>query len=298
VKQVWPALLPLESVAGKVFAEPSVNSVYGIIYNKDLFRRFGVAPPTTWSALLAACGRIADQGVVPIELAGADGVSMGDLSNAMAANNVFAAAPNWSVARAAGKVTFEGTPGWHRALQSILDLQSARCFEPSPSTITAASAYAVFDSGGAAMMILGTSVVAANIARATPAPNFGFFPLPAASGKANRVVINPLRALAVNAASPVKQQAVQFLDFLGRSWQSLAWATGNYSIASVDAWKGVVPTYLALFAEPFKAHRIYVAPSAWANNANGTAVLRADITAMLAGTKTIDQALTETDAAW
>ena len=75
-------------------------------------------------------------------------------------------------------------------------------------------------------------------------------------------------------------------------------ATANYSISALDAWKGVTPSYLSLFAPAFESHRVYVAPSAWANNLNGVAVLRADITAMLAGTKTIDQVLGDADAAW
>jgi len=131
-----------------------------------------------------------------------------------------------------------------------------------------------------------------------PGPRGGARPLPAATGKSFRVVVNPLNALAVNAASPVKQQAIQFVDFAGRAWQSVALATANYSISALDASKGVVPSYLSLYAPAFNAHRVYIAPSAWANNLNGVAVLRADIMALLAGTKTIDQVLTDTDAAW
>jgi raffinose/stachyose/melibiose transport system substrate-binding protein len=297
VKQLWPSLAGVMSAGGKVYAEPAVNSVYGMVYNKDLFARLGLTPPTSWSALLVDCGRFAGQGIVPVEFDGANATSVGDISNALAANSVFPSYPNWSPARQAGKVTFEGTPGWRQALQSFLDLQSADCFEPSPTTVGAAAATTVFESGGAAMMIRGTSTIGASIA-STPGLNWGLFPLPAPSGQALRVVINPLHALAVNAASPVKQQAIQFLDFVGGSWQGVALATANYSISALDAWKGVTPSYLSLFAPAFESHRVYVAPSAWANNLNGVAVLRADITAMLAGTKTIDQVLGDADAAW
>lgn len=298
VKQLWPALAGVLSANGRVYAEQTVNSVFGMIYNKDIFARIGLTPPNTLSALLADCGRIAEQGIVPIELAGGDAVSLGDLANALAANTVFPSYPNWSSARQAGKVTFEGTSGWHQALQELVDMQNARCFEASPNTVSASTAYTAFNSGNAAMMILGTSVVAANIAAANPSVNFGLFPLPAATGKSLRVVVNPLRALAVNAASPVKQQAIQFVDFAGRAWQSVALATANSSISALDASKAIVPSYLSLYAPAFKTHRVYIAPSAWANNTNGPAILRADVMALLAGTKTIDQVLTDTDAAW
>ena len=39
VRQLWRPLLPLVSVAGKVYAEPLVNAVLGVVYKKDLFAR-------------------------------------------------------------------------------------------------------------------------------------------------------------------------------------------------------------------------------------------------------------------
>jgi len=53
-----------------------------------------------------------------------------------------------------------------------------------------------------------------------------------------------------------------------------------------------------LFAPFIKAHQLTISPLNWANNPSGVAVFRAEITALLAGTKTIDQVLTEIDAAW
>jgi ABC-type glycerol-3-phosphate transport system substrate-binding protein len=106
-----------------------------------------------------------------------------------------------------GKVTYEGTPGWHQALQSILDLQAGGCFEPSPATVNAATAYGVFDSGQAAMMINRSVDTATNISQANPSLNLGFFPFPGQNAKLIRILLNPADTLAVSAASPVRQQA-------------------------------------------------------------------------------------------
>ncbi|MET9830966.1 extracellular solute-binding protein [Streptomyces sp. NPDC006385] len=38
----------------------------GVIYNKDLFERFGVSVPRTWSELLAACRTFKRKGIVPV----------------------------------------------------------------------------------------------------------------------------------------------------------------------------------------------------------------------------------------
>jgi raffinose/stachyose/melibiose transport system substrate-binding protein len=297
-KQLWQPLLPLLSVAGKVYAAPLTNAVLTVVYNKDLFAQLGLTPPTTWAGLLAQCNQISDQGKVPIKLPGADALSMGFVGAAMSANTVYSTDPTWGPKRAAGKVTFKGTPGWRQALQSLLDMKGARCFDPSPTTVTAAAAYSAFNAGQAPMMITSSGDAVLNIQQVNPALNIGFFPLPGQNIKSTWVLINPLVNLTVNAASPVKQQALQFLDFIGRSWQSVAFSNDENAISSLDAAKGVAPVKLGLFGPSIKEHRLAISPLNWANNPNGAAVFRAGIIALLAGTKTIDQVLAEVDAAW
>jgi raffinose/stachyose/melibiose transport system substrate-binding protein len=299
VKQLWRPLLPLASVAGKVYGEPlNSGSTQFVIYNKALFAQHGVTPPTTWSDVLALCNRLADAGVVPIELGGGDAVSAGAIGTALAASTVYTTDPNWSVKRNAGKVSFAGTPGWHQALQQLGDMQGARCFEPSPATVNAATAYTAFDSGQAAMMVVGGWDVITTIQQANPSLDVGFFPFPGATVASTRVMVNPGEYLAVSAASPVKQQALEFLDFVAGSWPSAAVATAENSVSSLDLVKGVVPNGMSLFAPFIRAHDFVVSPLIWSNNSSGVAAFRAGITALLAGTKTVDQALADVDAAW
>ena len=207
--------------AGKLYAAPLVNSLVTVIYNRDVFARLGVQPPTTWSQFLANCNRIADSGVAPVAMAGADAVSVGFLGTALSANTVYTTDPNWSAKRNAGKVTFRGTPGWQRALALIQDMKGARCFQPSPATTSAAAAYGLFNAGQAAMMIASSVDTVTNVLQPNPTLNFGLFPLPGESAKSTRVLANPAVNLTVNAASPVKEQALQFVDFVQRSWQSV-----------------------------------------------------------------------------
>ncbi len=47
---------------------------------------------------------------------------------------------HWAAELRAGKVTFDGTPGWHQALQEFVDMNDAGCFEPGAAGTTAASA--------------------------------------------------------------------------------------------------------------------------------------------------------------
>jgi len=298
-KQLWQPLLPLASVGGKVYGEPlNTGSIQLVVYNKDLFAQLGLTPPTTFSQLLALCNRISDRGKVPIKLAGGDAVSAGAIASALGANTVYVADPNWSVQRNVGKATFAGTPGWRQAMQELLDMKGARCFDPTPAAVTAATAYRAFDTGDAAMMVIGAWDAITNIQEASPSPNIGFFPFPGDSVENTRVMVNPGEYLAVSAASPVRQQALQFLDFLGRSWPAVAFAGAENSVSSLDLVTGSAPKDLPLFAPLVKSRRFVVSPLIWGNNPAGVIAFRAGVTALLAGTKSVDQVLAETDAAW
>lgn len=298
-KQLWRPLLPLAGVAGKVYGEPiDTGSIQLVVYNKDLFAQRGLTPPTTWDGLLALCGKLADQGVVPIELGGADAVSAGAIGTAIAASTVYPSNPNWSARRNTGEVTFAGTAGWRQALQKLGDMQAARCFEPSPASVNAATAYSAFDSGQAAMMVAGGWDLILNVQQANPSLNVGFFPLPGATVKRTRVMVSPGEYLTVNPASPVKQQALQFLDFVASAWPAVAIATAEDTISTLDLIKGVVPKSMAAFAPLIKRQEFVLSPLIYDNNPRGVAAFRAGITSLLAGTSTVDQVLANIDAAW
>jgi raffinose/stachyose/melibiose transport system substrate-binding protein len=298
VKGVWKQLLPLFSVHGKVYAAPYVNSVISVLYNKDAFARAGVTPPTTWSQFLANCNRLADRGIVPVAEAGADPVTVGFLGVALASGTVYPGDPNWSVERNAGKVSFGGTPGWHRALGLVGEMKDARCFSPSAATTSAVTAYGLFNSGQAAMVIISSVDAVTTVLQPNPSLDVGRFPLPGETPKATRVLVNPAVNLTVNAASPVREQALAFVDFAERAWQSVPVADAENSLPNVDIAAGYAPERWSLFRPYLKARQTYVMPLAWANNPTGVAVFRAGISALLAGTKTVDQVLAEVDAAW
>jgi raffinose/stachyose/melibiose transport system substrate-binding protein len=298
-KHLWKPLLPLASVAGKVYGLPiNTGSMQFVVYNTDLFAQLGLTPPTTWSDLLAYCNKVADAGRVPLKLAGATAVFAGTIALSLAASTVYATEPFWSAKRNAGKVTFAGTPGWRQALQRLLDMKGARCFDPSPATVTSATSLRAFNAGETPAIPMGGWDVINGIQEANPSLKIGFFPIPGQNVKSTRVMVNPGEYLAVNNDSPVKAQALQFLDFVAGAWQGVAIANAENSVSSLDAAKGVAPKSLPHFAPFVKAQQLVVSPLIFANNANAVAVFRGGITSLLAGTKTIDQILAEIDAAW
>ena len=68
-----PTVLAASKYKGKSYSVPTGLSYYtGMFYNKKIFQQNGIAVPTTWQALTAACDALKAKGVVPIGIAGKD----------------------------------------------------------------------------------------------------------------------------------------------------------------------------------------------------------------------------------
>jgi ABC-type glycerol-3-phosphate transport system substrate-binding protein len=73
---IWRRLGTVEGrLYGLWFKVANKSTVW---YNAQVFQDAGVQPPATWPALLAVAGQIADFGVAPFSLAGADGWTLTD----------------------------------------------------------------------------------------------------------------------------------------------------------------------------------------------------------------------------
>jgi len=71
---------------GEVNGIPFANNACGIIYNKDLFAKHGVAVPTTWNELIAAAEKFKAAGVTPFYLTLKDAWTSLPAWNALASN--------------------------------------------------------------------------------------------------------------------------------------------------------------------------------------------------------------------
>ena len=63
---LWPLMKQTADYPGRTSAIPYSVMAEGVIYNKELFARHGVAVPTTWSELVRVCERLTAAGVTPI----------------------------------------------------------------------------------------------------------------------------------------------------------------------------------------------------------------------------------------
>lgn len=127
-----PAGLSQFQYNGTIYAVSLGSAVNGIVYNDALAKSAGVTltANSTYSDVMQACAAVKAKGKSLYGLAGSVGENNGILAMEIATSTVYGPDPGWDAQRTAGKVTFAGTPGWTTALNTIVQLDKAGCFQP------------------------------------------------------------------------------------------------------------------------------------------------------------------------
>src|SRR5262249_20086623 len=151
------------------------------------------------SQLLDLCQKAKADGTVALMIQGGNPQNVtDDLVNDLAVSNVYANDPHWNAQRKAGTVTFAGTPGWHTALQEIVDMNNAGCFEPG---FLAANPFAEFAQGQGLMLSTMSNMKIA-IDLSNPQFRYSFRPFPGGPNPAQTTTTLHLNgSLSVNAHS-------------------------------------------------------------------------------------------------
>jgi raffinose/stachyose/melibiose transport system substrate-binding protein len=278
---------------------PSV-SFLGIFTNDDLFTKLGLRVPQSFPQLLAVCEKAKADGIVPILVPASGSAVLPQLAGEIALTTVYARDARWGTELNEGKVTFEGTPGWHSALQEIVDMNHAGCFEPGAAGVTFGLANVAF-AQGQALMYVGPSGIRGRIEAVAPAFSFSQRPFPGGRDPARTVaLLNMGQGLGVNAHSSPQNQAAaeEFINFLARPKQNALYAKLNGGLTQYQLLKDEVPSYLSSFAPVIKDHDYGINPVQTFWNADIGNALMTDATGLLTGQETVDDVLNAMDAAW
>ena len=278
----------------KLYGLPMGLSLVGVVHNTALFQQLGLKIPTTFGEMVDLCGKIKAAGKIPMVLAGQ---APGLYAQAPAASTVYSSNPNWNEDRAAGKVTFAGTPGWQTALQEFVDLNNAGCFQPGASGDTIIKAFQFLGSEQA-VMFLGPSAAIGGIMGSNPNFSAAMFPLPGPTADSTRAVTEYNDSFSVNAKSPNIDAAMKLLDFLAQPEQQRAYAKIMGEISVPDSVTGKVPDLYNSFSPLLQQNKSVTLPSLiWPNPAVGTA-LTPGMQGLVTGQKTVSDVLTDLDNAW
>jgi len=215
------------SFNGKVYEVNTGRYAFtGVFYNKELFAKYGVKVPTTWSQLVAACQTFKRNNIAPMTAGGKDGWPV-----LVAGYGILLSAYPDQAGLVKGLWT--GTIKWNDAssvdMWKKMQVLARDMIEPGASGIAFDAAPGRFASGAAAMYPAG-SWDAPAIAAANPKLSFGYFPMPGSDSAANNKYLAGKYDVGwvVAAKTRNKEAATKWLAFFSQpeNYQAYVNATG------------------------------------------------------------------------
>ncbi len=245
-------------------------SYSGIYYNKSLFEQYGVAVPTTWSELVAACQTFVDNGIPCMTVGGKDGwpvfVGAYGLLGAVYPDQAALVEGLWT-----GTTTWNdetALPMWERMQVYARDM-----LESGSSGIAADAAPGRFASGAVAMFPGGTWYAPA-IDAAEPEFEWGYIPFPGSeNAEDNQFLFGKYdQGWAVAANTPNSEAAMLYLSEFSdpENYQAFVNAVGFIPTQPTAQLSTTIGAAVAPFLENFRVgfEQYWVAPRGVGQYAN------------------------------
>ncbi|MFD6531160.1 ABC transporter substrate-binding protein [Streptomyces sp. NPDC060184] len=233
--QPWTANIPAAfgtayRYEGRTYLYSAGSCLIGAIYNKKVFARAGVEPPSTWKELLAVCTRLRARGVVPIALGAQTPWVTQLISYALVPNAVYAHNAGFDDDMAAGRTSFRDS-GWADALGRYQELQRKGFFNDNPNGTTFEQQTAMVATGKAAMAVQ-VSAVLGVFREATESPeDLAMFPFPGGDDPARLwIPAGIVVGLGVSVRARRDPRAADFIAFLGKQENIDRWASAVFAI--------------------------------------------------------------------
>jgi len=221
-------ILP-NNIKGKDYIPPTNSQIIPLVYyNKALFSKAGVTPPTTWAEFMADCAKLKAHGIAAIELGGHDSFAAAmPLAGALSAD-VLGSDPNWIQQRYAGTVKFADS-NVVAAATKMRTLVTDNYFEPDALSVSYAQSILNFNAGKAAMYPMGSWYLG-SIPK-NEWNNIGVFPWPTNNGS----LVIPFSlggSMAVSSKTPDPTAAFKFAE---------SWSLNPDNLKSLISGDGAFP---------------------------------------------------------
>jgi len=196
------------ALGGKVWQAPTNSQIIPFIfYNKDIFDKAGVKPPTTWDEFVSVAKKIKDAGFKPLLTCGAaDAWCTGISLSGVISSDLLGTAPDWVAQRYAGKVKFSDA-NVVAAFEKYKSLVDAGIIDSGDLGVDYATTNKNFEEGKVAMYPMGSWYLqeASKLAKF----NVGIFLMPRNDGKLV-VPFNVGGGTHVSALSKHPKEAMEF----------------------------------------------------------------------------------------
>jgi raffinose/stachyose/melibiose transport system substrate-binding protein len=214
---------------GKSYAVPMDFAGIGIIYNKDLFTKYKIAPPTTFLELQKAAAELKKNGVTPFSGLLKENWSIGHFMAMLHSSMLGAKSGDGGIQKFVADMNV-GKTSWGKAVDTaqlfkLMDWYVANMDVNAPE-MNWNEQQAAYIQGKAAMMVQG--LWALPNAKDHPKLNSGFIPFPWSNKKAdNKFFADTDSTFAVSAQSTSEKQAAayKFINWLSSPEAVKIWTT-------------------------------------------------------------------------
>ncbi|HEX6498171.1 MAG TPA: extracellular solute-binding protein [Micromonosporaceae bacterium] len=196
---------------GKVYGVPLEMSTFQIYYNKDIFSKYNLQPPTTWDQMISDAKTLQSAGITPFAAAGKDSWLLPLYDDTFAATRY--GGPDFEKKLLGGQAKFTD-PDYVAALDVLKQLKPY--FPKDQMGLGETDVQTLFATGKAAMIPEG-SFALAPIKKINSNLNLGVFDAPPAPGA---VTNNPLQvgwvdaSYGLNAKSAHQKEALELLQWM------------------------------------------------------------------------------------
>jgi ABC-type glycerol-3-phosphate transport system substrate-binding protein len=181
VPYISPVALPAVTVKGRVYGLPYNAFYQGVFYNKDLFDRYQLQPPTTSSQLASLVRTFTAEHVTPFAAHFEEDWYVGNIVMQFAVGDVFSREPDWGDRFRARKASFSDSAAFRGVFTTLQQVREQSW--PNALSIGQAECDERFAKGEAAMYVTGSWTLQ-TINAVNPRMHVGIFPFPNQAGDA------------------------------------------------------------------------------------------------------------------
>lgn len=284
------------TVDGKIYANPLQSWYEGIFYNKALFREAGVEIPKTLDEFIQLHKDLEAKGIKPQTMGAQSWEPMMKQSIGVVNNEFYSDTANKNFDEKFNKGESRLAEDWLPYVQEWSRMITEGCLTPDMLGLSYDQALDEFATGKAAMWESGPWAVN-TILEKNPDIELGMFPIPGLTEGPGWLVGGPGSALAVNAKTAHPEEVKQIMEFTATPEAQQALIkdnAGSSFLIGVDVDLGEIYDDCS---EAFKAGNVY-APwtAAWIAGNPVVEGYGKSLQEVLAGTKTIEEALADADA--
>ncbi len=284
------------TVNGKIYAAPLQSWYEGIFYNKKIFAQNNLTVPKTWDEFIALHKTLADLGIKPQTMGAQSYEPMMKQSIGLVNNEFYADTANKGFDERFNAGEVKLSESWLPAVTEWYKIIEAGCLTQDMLGLSYDQALDEFATEKAAMWECGPWAVE-TIKEKNPNLDFGMFPIPGTDPtKAGWLVGGPGSALGINAKSAHIAEALKVLEITATEEAQRALIKDNAGSSFV---KGVEVDLGEIYAdceEAFKQGHVYAPWTAvWTNGNAVTEGYGKSLQEVLAGSKTVEEALSDAD---